>query len=144
MGGAGRRRAGSFHTSASDDPGCGERPVALPPTAALKPRRFGNNPTAHDGAHAICLMESLVMLPFLVGGVLLIVYRDRILETLRGGDPTLYTSVLGEDRVRRLEGRPESFWQRFDDWGPSFLLVFGIFWVLISLYVLARGLFGLG
>lgn len=84
------------------------------------------------------------MLPFLVGGVLLIVYRDRILDTLRGGDPTLYTNVLGEDRVRRLEGRPESLWQRVDDWGPSFLLIFGIFWVLISLYVLVRGLFGLG
>ena len=84
------------------------------------------------------------MLPFLAGGVLLIVYRDRILDTLRGGDPTLYTNVLGEDRVRRLEGRPGSLWQRFDDWGSPFLLVFGIFWVLISLYVLARGLFGLG
>lgn len=84
------------------------------------------------------------MLPFLVGGVLLIVYRDRLMDTLRSGDPNLYTNVLGEERVRRLEGRPDSLWQRFDTWGPSFLLLFGICWVLISLYVLARGLFGLG
>lgn len=89
-------------------------------------------------------MESLLMLPFLVGGVLLIVYRDRLVDTLKSGDQSLYTSVLGEDRVLRLEGRPDSRWQRFKDaWVPSFLLLIGVLWVLISLYVLARGLFGL-
>lgn len=89
-------------------------------------------------------MESLLMIPFLIGGVLLIIRRDRLVEALRSGDQRLYADVLGEDRMRRLEGRPDSLWQRFKDaWVPNFLLLVGVFWVLISLYALARGLFGL-
>ena len=77
------------------------------------------------------------MLPFLVGGVLLIVYRNRLADAMKTGDRAFYENVLGEERTLRLEGTAGSRWARFkDEWVPWFLLVIGACWVVIGLIVM--------
>ena len=90
-------------------------------------------------------MDRLVMLPFLVGGVLIIIYRYRLAEAFNASNRAFYGNLLGENRARRLEGRPGSRWHRFNQaWSPWFLLVFGVAWVAISLLALVGPLVGLG
>lgn len=76
------------------------------------------------------------MIPFLIGGVLLIAYRNRIADALRAGDHGFYSNLLGEERTLALEEKAGSRWERYEPWVPRILLVFGIFWVLISLIVM--------
>jgi hypothetical protein len=89
-------------------------------------------------------MAVLVMLPFLIGGVLIIVFRDRLAAAFKV-DRAFYANLLGEDRARRLENKHGSRLQRFDEaWVPRFLLFFGVCWIVISLLVLVGPLLGLG
>jgi len=89
-------------------------------------------------------MIVLAMLPFLIGGVLIIVFRDRLATALQV-DRTFYADLLGEDRARRLEEKHGSRLNRFDEaWVPRFLLFFGICWIVISLLVMIGPLLGLG
>ena len=85
------------------------------------------------------------MLPFLLGGVLIVVFRHRLADAFNASNRAFYTSLLGEDRARRLEGSPGSRRYRFNQaWGPWFLLFFGLGWILISLFALLGPLVGLG
>ncbi|HWI07066.1 MAG TPA: hypothetical protein VNT54_06080 [Solirubrobacteraceae bacterium] len=79
------------------------------------------------------------MIPFLVGGVLLIVYRNRLAGALKSGDRAFYEDLLGEERTRRLEDTAaDSRWARFkEEWVPWFLLAIGVCWVLLSLIVMS-------
>ena len=89
-------------------------------------------------------MIVIVMLPFLIGGVLMIVYRDRLAAALKV-DRAFYAELLGEDRARRLEDKHGARLERFDEaWVPRCLLFFGICWILISLLVIIGPLLGLG
>jgi hypothetical protein len=89
-------------------------------------------------------MIVLVMLPFLIGGVLIIVFRDQLAATFRL-DRAFYANLLGEDRARRLEDRHGSRLERFDEaWLPRLVLFFGTCWIVISLLVLVGPLLGLG
>ncbi len=91
-----------------------------------------------------CLMVVIVMLPFLIGGVLMIVFRDRIAAMFKL-DRAFYATLLGEERARRLEDTHGPRLQRFDEsWLPRFLLFFGVCWIVISLTVLLGPLLGLG
>jgi hypothetical protein len=88
-------------------------------------------------------MIVIVMFPFLIGGVLIVVYRDRLAAALKV-DRAFYADLLGEDRARRLEDRHGSRLERLDEaWVPRFLLFFGICWILISLLVIIGPLLGL-
>jgi hypothetical protein len=88
-------------------------------------------------------MIVIVMLPFLVGGVLIVVYRERLAAALKV-DRAFYADLLGEDRTRRLETKHGARLERFDEaWVPRFLLFFGICWIVISLLVMIGPLFGL-
>ena len=70
-----------------------------------------------DG-YAFFLMVVLVMLPFLIGGVLIIVFRDRL--TGRSRRIARSTPISGRGRVRRLEGKHGSRLPRFDEaWVPA-------------------------
>lgn len=78
------------------------------------------------------------MLPFLVGGVLMIVYRDSLAAPFRSNDPTFYENVLGEERTRRLEDKAGSRLQRVDEsWLPRVMVFFGICLIVISLIVIS-------
>ena len=78
------------------------------------------------------------MLPFLIGGVLMIVYRDSIAAPFRSDDPTFYENVLGEERMRRLEDKAGSRLQRFDEsWLPRVVVFFGACLIIISLIVIS-------
>ena len=82
------------------------------------------------------------MLPFLVGGVLMIVYRDSLAAPFRTDDPTFYENVLGEERTRRLEDKAGSRLQRFDEsWLPKVVVFFGVCLIVISLIVMSGPLF---
>lgn len=84
-----------------------------------------------------------MLLPFLVGGVLIIVHRHRLARALTASNRAFYGSLLGDERAKRLEGRPGSLWHRFNQaWGPWFLLFFGLAWVVISLFALVGPLVG--
>lgn len=90
------------------------------------------------------LMVVLVMLPFLIGGVLIIVFRDRLAAAFKV-DRAFDADLRGEDRARRPGDRHDSRLQRFDEaWVPRLLLFFGICLVVISLLVLIGPLLGLG
>lgn len=89
-------------------------------------------------------MVVLVMLPFLIGGVLIIVFRYRLAGAIRV-DRAFYVNLLGEDRARRLEDKHGSSLRRFDEaWVPRLLLFFGVCWIVISLIVLLGPLLGPG
>jgi hypothetical protein len=89
-------------------------------------------------------MVVLVMLPFLIGGVLIIVFRYRLAGAFKI-DRAFYANLLGEDRARRLEDEHGSRLRRFDEaWVPRGLLFFGVCWIVISLIVLLGPLLGLG
>ena len=86
-----------------------------------------------------------MVLPFLVGGVLIMLYRHRLADAFAASNRAFYGSLLGDERARRLEGRPGTRWHRFNQaWGPWFLLVFGLAWIVISLLVLLGPLVGVG
>jgi hypothetical protein len=90
-------------------------------------------------------MGRLILLPFLVGGVLIIVYRYRLADALAASNRAFYGTLLGEERAERLEGRPGSRRRRFNEaWGPWLLLFFGLSWVMISLIALIGPLVGVG
>ena len=85
------------------------------------------------------------MLPFLVGGVLIVIHRHRFARAFDASNRAFYGTLLGEERARRLEGRPGSRWRRFNQaWAPWFLLVFGLGWIALSLLALIGQLVGLG
>jgi hypothetical protein len=89
-------------------------------------------------------MIVLVMLPFLVGGVLIIVFRDRLAAEFKV-DRTFDADLLDEDRARRPEDRRDLRWQRVDEaWVARVLLIFGVCLVAISLLVLIGLLLGVG
>ncbi len=73
------------------------------------------------------------MLPFLIGGVLVVVYRDAIADLFRSRDEEFYANLLGEERAQRLEREAGSRLSRFDEsWIPRLVLVFGILLIVIS------------
>ena len=89
-------------------------------------------------------MERLMMVPFLVGGILIIVYRHRLADAFNASNRAFHGSVLGAERTARLEGRPATRGHRFNQaWGRWFLLFFGSAWIAISLLVLVGPLIGL-
>jgi hypothetical protein len=89
-------------------------------------------------------MERLVMLPFLVGGILIVIYRHRLARAFDASNRAFYGSLLGEDKAKRLEGKPGTRWHRFNQaWGHSFLLLFGLAWIGLSVLALL-GLVGIG
>ncbi len=87
-------------------------------------------------------MIVLVMLPFLVGGVLIIVYRDRLAAVFKVERASI-ADLLGEERARQLEDKHGSRLQRFDEaWVPRILLFLGVCLIVISLLVLIGPLLG--
>jgi hypothetical protein len=90
-------------------------------------------------------MDRLIMVPFLVGGVLIIIYRYRLAEAFNASNRAFYGNLLGEDRARRLDAKSGSRWHRFNQaWGPWFLLFFGLALVAIGLLALIGPLVGIG
>lgn len=79
-----------------------------------------------------------MLLPFLVGGVLIIIYRERLANALTASSRAFYANLLGEDRARRLE------WLNNEVWSRWFLLFFGVAWIALSLLALVGPLVGLG
>jgi hypothetical protein len=45
------------------------------------------------------------MLPFLVGDILIVIYRHRLADAFEASNRAFYGSLLGEDRPKRLEGK---------------------------------------
>ena len=74
------------------------------------------------------------MVPFLVGGILIIIYRRRLADAFAASNRAFYGNLLGDERTARLEGRPGTRRHRFNQaWGRWFLLFFGLAWIAISL-----------
>ncbi len=85
-------------------------------------------------------MIVFVMLPFLIGGVLIIVYRNSI-AALFQFDRATYDTLLGQGRARQIEAKHGERLRRFDPaWGSRIVLFVGVCWVVFSLVVIVGGL----
>jgi hypothetical protein len=85
-------------------------------------------------------MERLLLIAFASIGVLMIVFRRRLIEAFAASNRAFLASLIGEDRTERFE---RSRWGRFHRaYGRVFVLIFGIAWTAICLVGLLGPLFG--
>jgi hypothetical protein len=82
-------------------------------------------------------MDRLLMLPFLIGGILIIIFHRRLAAAFQASNRSFYDSLIGKERADRLRGAPDSRRSRIRQaYTPIFLIVFGLFWIGISLVTL--------
>jgi predicted anti-sigma-YlaC factor YlaD len=90
-------------------------------------------------------MERVAVVPLIIGGVLIVIFRNRLAAAFDASNRAFYGSLLGEERAKRIEGKPDSRRYRFNQaWAPWFLLFLGLAWIALGLLVLVGPLLGLG
>lgn len=79
-------------------------------------------------------VDQLILIPFIVIGVLILIFNRRLTEAFIAQDRAFYGSLLGEERIGRLgEGGRSRVWRI---WTRGFVIVFGLVWTGVTLFAL--------
>jgi hypothetical protein len=85
-------------------------------------------------------MDRLLLLPFLLAGVLIVVFHRRLAAAFQASHRSFYETLLGKERSDRLGGAPGGRRDRFDRaYTPTFVIFFGLAWIAICVYALVSG-----
>jgi hypothetical protein len=84
-------------------------------------------------------VDQLILIPFIIIGVLILVFNRRLTEAFIAQDRAFYGSLFGEERISRLgEGGRSRAWRV---WARGFVIVFGLVWTGVTLFALVGSWF---
>jgi hypothetical protein len=80
-------------------------------------------------------MDRLLLIPFLLAGILILVFHRRVTDALQASNHSFYSTLLGEERAEKFRGAPDSRRYRAGQaYGRVFVILFGLGWIALSVY----------